>query len=184
MSIGTAVRQARAASGQTQKQLAQHLYISDSLLSAIELGQQKPTRQMRRHLAEALRYPAVYMAVAAEATGGVMSPVYLDGPAADLHRVTTLGRMVEELREVLERLEDARPLILRARSAEGLNPDGQAQIDKLLLEMAEASTGLFVGFAVFCEVYQRSPVEVYRQHREELTAKGYVAKEKSAPKRR
>ena len=185
MSIGAAIREARLARGQTQQVLAKSLFVSDSLLSSWETGKQKLPREMRRPLAEKLDNPRLYMELANELCGGVMAPAYLDGPAVDLHRASVRDKAIEELSEAIEALSKARALV-NARSAEHLKDLDRQQIRNCLNELAEAQTSIGMMIAVICETYGVSPGDVYRQHRQELAAKGYIAraKEKSAQKRR
>lgn len=180
MSIGAAIREARVAAGQTQQALAKSLFVSDSLLSTWETGKQKPPRAMRRPLAEKLDNPRLYMEMANELCGGVMAPIYLDGENVDLHRASVRDKAIEELSEAIEALSKARALV-NARSAGQLNDLERQQVRNTLHELAEAETAVGMMIAVICETYGFSPAEVYRDHRQELAAKGYISRTKEKP---
>jgi transcriptional regulator with XRE-family HTH domain len=164
------------ARGLRQQDLCRRLYVSDSTLSAIEHGQQRPAQDVARRAARELDDPELYLAVAQEMTGGVMVPAVLDGPKVDLHRASVKEKTVEELSEAIEALAKARELA-NARTAEDLTEQGREQVRKALHELVEAQTACAVAVAVLCRQYGISPAQVYREHLEELRQKGYVRKE-------
>lgn len=176
--IGTALRHARQANGKTQQELARSLFISDSLLSSWETGKQKPPREMRRRLARELDSPRVYMEMAHELCGGIMTPVFLDGPNADLHRATTHSFAIEEFRRALDCLEACKPIIIRARSGDQITEAERQQIGHCLQQAVKAKTGAGNWIVVMCESYGFRASEIYEDHHRELAAKGYISRTK------
>ncbi len=174
--VGSALRQARLSRGLRQLDICRKLYISDSTLSAIEHGQQRPAVDVARKAARELDDPELYLAVAQEMTGGVMVPAVLDGPRVDLHRASVKEKTVEELSEAIEALAKARELA-NARSAKDLTEQGREQVRRALHELVEAQTACATAVAILCEQYGVSPAAVYREHLEELRQKGYMRKE-------
>lgn len=182
MSIGRTLRAAREQAGLRQADVGRAVYLSDKAISAYEVGRRQVPRALAPAISKRLDNGRLALALAWDATGGMSSPV-LDGPAVDLHRVTIRDRVLEELLEAVQALEGAR-VILRARSVADLDPAAVQQVDDCLTQMVEAETALSNGIPVLCQVYGRSCAGLYRRHRQELEAKGYVAKEKAPCKRR
>lgn len=174
--VGTALRQARLSRGLRQQDLCRRLYVSDSTLSAIEHGQQRPAIDVARRAVRELDDPDVYLAAAQDMTGGVMVPAMLDGPKVDLHRASVRDKVMEELSEAIEALAKARELA-NAKTAEDLSEEGRQQVRRALHELIEAQTACAVAVAVLCRQYDISPADVYREHLQELRAKGYARRE-------
>ncbi|HHY95894.1 MAG TPA: helix-turn-helix transcriptional regulator [Firmicutes bacterium] len=174
--VGSALRQARLARGLRQQDVCKRLYISDSTLSEIERCERKPALDVATRAARELDDPVLYAAVATEATGGVMVPVWLDGEKVDLHRSSVRDKAVEELSEAIERLAKARA-ITNAKRPEDLDDEGRRQVEDVLHELVEAQTACGVAIVVLCRTYGFSIKGTYQRHVEELRAKGYVRKE-------
>ena len=177
MSMGQALRQAREAKGLRQSDLGRDVYASGKTISAYETGRRRLPREVVPTVAARLDDARFAMEAAEEITAGIAPPV-LDGPKVDLHRVTVRDRTIEELHEALDRLAGSR-VILLARSPADLDDAGRAEIEACLMEMIEAQTALSNGVAVLAEVYAISPAGLYRRHRQELAAKGYISKERA-----
>ena len=180
MTVGTALRQARERRGLLQADVGGEVYLSRKTISAIERGRRRLSRQVAPKLAHQMDNPRLYMELADELCGGVMAPVYLDGENVDLHRASVRDKTIEELSEAIEALSKARALV-NARSADQLNDLERQQIRNCLQELAEAETAIGMMIAVICETYGFSAAEVYREHRRELAAKGYISRTKEKP---
>lgn len=177
MSVGRAMRITREQRGLRQVDVGKDLHYSDRTISAIETGARKLPREITPTVVR--RLDSILLAYeAAEEVSAGMTPPILDGPKADLHRMTTAGFIISELREALERV-DGNQVLLRARQGEELDAAARQQVEDLLLEMVEAETALANGLLVICDTYQVSPLALYQRHRQELAMKGYITHEKA-----
>lgn len=184
MSVGTALKAARERVGLRQVDVGRTIYLSDKTISAYEAGRRRVPKHTAPRLALELDDPRLYMEMTEELCGGVMAPIYLDGENVDLHRASVRDKCVEELSEGIEALAKARAMV-NARSGDQLNDIDRQQLKKALHELVEAQTAIGMMIAVICETYGFSVAEVYKQHRQELAAKGYISgQKKKAPQRR
>ncbi len=178
MLVSTALRKARESKGLSQSDVGATCFLSNKTISAIERGRRRVPKDVSPKLATLLDDPELYAAVQSAATGGIASP-WLNGPKVDLHRVSVKVKTVEELQEAVEALRNARTII-NAKSAEELCDDGMQQVINALNELVEAQTACQVAVGVLCRTYGISMAQLYRQHLQELQAKGYVRKEEVA----
>lgn len=177
MSMGQALKRAREARGLRQSDLGREVFASDKTISAYETGRRRLPRKVTPAVVRRLDSILLAYEAAEEVSAGLTPPI-LDGPRADLHRMTTAGFIVSELREALAQVEGNQAL-LRARQEDELDAAGRQQIEELLLELVEAETALANGVFVLCETYGVSPMALYRRHRQELAMKGYITYEKA-----
>ncbi|WP_241781847.1 XRE family transcriptional regulator [Paenibacillus sp. DMB5] len=109
----------------------------------------------------------LYLAAAAEVTGGASAP-WLDN--VDLHRASVLFKTMEEVQEVLEASSDA-PI---SKTNKQLSETDRKQIKRLLMETVEAITALTHLAAVLCKEYSFSWLATWKEHRADLKAKQYM----------
>ncbi len=179
MTVGTAVREARQARHLTQEEVGRRAFLSRSMVSAIERGDRKLPQDVSRQVAQEFDSGRLYSELAASATGEVLVGPWLDGDRVDLSRLAVRDKAEEELTEAVDALVKARVLV-NARKAEDLTDEGRARIKDALHELIEALTAARIAIAVISTTYGFSVAQLYREHREELEAKGLVAKRKSA----
>lgn len=182
MSVGAALKAARERTGLRQVDIGRAIFASDKTVSAYEAGRRRIPKHLAPVITQKLDDPRLYLAAAAEATGGVLVGPWLDGDRVDLHRESVREKCIEEVTEALELLIKARWMI-NARSAADLTPEESAQVDEFLHQVAEAITALQIEFGVTCQTYSRSPAAIYQAHRQELATKGYLKLVKGGMKR-
>ena len=172
MNVSTALRQARLRAGLDQRDLGRRVGYSPQMVSAVEKGVRELAPDVRLSIAELLDDPDLYLALAEEATGGVMVPAVLDGPRVDLHRVATGVKLAEEATEVLAVWASWKSVTSRPGS-----PEERHNAKVYAHQVYELLTACGVTLAVLCREYGLSPAELAREHLAELRAKGYAAKE-------
>lgn len=166
MPIGQALRAARLSRGLRQRDVAGIGFVSHQMISGVELGVKRLARDCLRRVAEHLDDPRLHLAAAAEVTGGAFASVWLDGQRVDLHRAAVRLKVEEELAEVLAAI----------RGVDDANPGAdQGQVKVVLLQALDAREGLDMYVATRCLEHQISPRALFREHRQKLKARGYVA---------
>ncbi len=177
MKTGQALRLARESKGMKQSDLGNAVFLSDKTISAYENDARRLPKELTPTIVAKLDDARLALEVAGEVTGG-MAPPLLDGPKADLHRMTTIGFMISEMREALSKIEGAE-VFLRARSGDELDEAGRRHIHDTLRELAEALTSIANGIPVICLTYGESPGQIYQELRAELALKGFITYEEA-----
>lgn len=170
MGFGQALREARLKRGVTQQALGSEAYISDSLISDIEHGRRRGSKEVRALLVQALDYARLYMEAAEEVTGGVYCSPWLDGDGVDLHRTSVWAKAQEELQEAIKAVAAADVINSPSRADEAHR---QAVWDSLM-QVLDARVAIDHYVAVMCEEYGYSILAVYQEHRRKLESRGYV----------
>ena len=173
MTVPTALRHARQVAHLSQARLGRRIGYSLQMVSAVETGGRSLAPDVALAAAHQLDDPELYMALAEEATGGVMVAVVLDGPRVDLHRLATGRKLVEETAEALEALATCDALT-NCRTGAELDADGRRQVARLLHQVAELQTCAGNTLRAWCRDYGFSPAALYREHVAELVQKGYA----------
>jgi transcriptional regulator with XRE-family HTH domain len=161
MSIGTIQAEERG-SRVTQKELAEHINLSRSMVAEIEAGRRKLPRDVAPRAVKTLDSGFYAMEVAAEMTGGSWVTKLNN---VDLHRSAVKEKSLEEL-------EEATQWIRKTSIANKSNTS--EEIKKVLLESIDAIVALSHFVAVVCKEYSVSWVGIWREHRQKLKERGYL----------
>lgn len=170
MAFGQALREARLKRGVTQQALGSEAYVSDSLISDIEHGRRKGSKEIRATLARALDYAKLYMEAAEEVTGGVYCTPWLDGDGVDLHRTSVWAKTCEELNEAIKAVSSADVINAPSKADEA----HRQLVWDSLMQVLDARVAIDHYVAVICEEYGYSILDVYQEHRRKLESRGYV----------
>ena len=170
--VGQALQDLIQRQGISQKAVGRAVGYDHSTISGIIRGQRRITDHVAPQVAGALDDPRLHMALSEQASGGAASP-WLDGPAADLSRVATWAKGLEELEEAIE--AGRRTMRVVTRSPAHASPEDRKLIGKALHELVEAVTAGRIAIAIACREYGLSHRELWQEHRAELKRKGYVA---------
>lgn len=165
--FGPALESVLKRTGNTRGEAGQIIHVDASLVGKIVKGSRKPSKPVMRAAAEHYDDGQLYLAAAAEVTGGASAP-WLDN--VDLHRASVLFKTVEEVKEVLE----ASSQVPISKTNKQLNDSERKQIKRLLMETVEAITALTHLAAVLCKEYSFSWLATWKEHRAELKAKQYM----------
>ena len=174
MKIGAQLQTARERSGKLQRDLGAEVHLSPKTVSAIETNRRRVPKDVKPGYARAIDQPEAYLALAADANGGVLVPAWLDGPAADLSPAVVAGRTDEEIAEAQEARQEIRRIILRARAGEQLNDLDRQRVKRALSEDYDAWQALAVEIAINARLCRISLAELAAEHRQKLVARGYV----------
>lgn len=153
--------------GNTRGDAGQIIHVDASLVGKIAKGSRKPSNLVMRAATEHYDDGQLYLAAAAEVTGGASAP-WLDN--VDLHRASVLFKTIEEMKEVLV-ASDQVPI---SKTNDQINDSERNQIKRLLMEIVEAITALTLLAAVICREYSFSWLGTWKEHRAELKAKKYM----------
>lgn len=165
--FGPALEQALKRSGDTREKAGLIVHADASLVGKIARGTRKASKPVMSAAVEHYDDGQLYMATAAEVTGGASAP-WLDN--VDLHRASVLFKTVEEVKEVLE----ASGQVPISKTNKQLNDTERKQIKRLLMETVEAITALTHLAAVLCKEYSFSWLSTWKEHRADLKAKQYM----------
>ncbi|MEK4328959.1 XRE family transcriptional regulator [Paenibacillus sp. FSL R7-0312] len=165
--FGPALEQVLKRSGDTREKAGLIVHADASLIGKIARGTRKASNPVMSAAAEHYDDGQLYLAAAAEVTGGASAP-WLDN--VDLHRASVMFKTIEEVKEVLEASSDA-PI---SKTNKQLNDLERKQIKRLLMETVEAITALTHLAAVLCKEYSFSWLSTWKEHRADLKAKQYM----------
>lgn len=161
MSLGTVQAEERG-SRVTQKELANRLNLSRSMVAEIERGNRRLPRDVAPRAVQTLDSGFYAMEVASEMTGGSW---VMKLNNVDLHRSAVKEKSLEELDEAIVRL---RGMSLANKSID------TKELKSLLLELLDVIVATSHLVAVVCKEYSISWVGLWREHRQKLKAKGYL----------
>ncbi|WP_189024953.1 helix-turn-helix transcriptional regulator [Paenibacillus albidus] len=170
MTIGhfsSALQDVMQRQGHTLAQAGRIANVDGSQVGKIIKGSRKATDPVMRAAAEHYDDGQLFLAAAAEVTGGAFTP-WLDN--VDLHRASVLFKTIEEMQEVLDASKQAAITKTNAQ----INETERQQIKRLLMETVEAITALTHLAAAICKEYSFSWLGTWKEHRAELRAKNYV----------
>lgn len=174
LKIGAQLQTARERSGLLQRDLGQEVHLSNKMISAIETDRRRVPKDVKPAYARRIDQPEAYLALAADANGGVLVPAWLDGPAADLSPAVVAGRTDEEIAEAQAARAETRRIILRARAGEPLNDLDRQRVKRMLAEDYDAFQSLGTEIAVDARLCGISLLEIAAEHRQKLQARGYI----------
>ena len=170
MAIGhfpTALQEAMKRQGHSLAQTGKVAHVDGSQVGKIIKGTRKASEPVMRAAAEYYDDGQLFLAAAAEVTGGASAP-WLDN--VDLHRASVLFKTIEEMQEVLDASGKA-PI---SKTNSQINETERQQIKRLLMETVEAITALTHLAAAICKEYSFSWLGTWKEHRAELKTKNYV----------
>ncbi|ASA21998.1 transcriptional regulator [Paenibacillus donghaensis] len=165
--FGPALEEALKRTGDTREKAGKAIHADASLVGKIAKGSRKATNPVMQAAAEHYDDGQLFLAAAAEVTGGAFVP-WLD--AADLHRSTTTLKTLEEIEEVEEALQRA-PITKRP---DQLSPSDRESIKTAIMEQIEAVTALVHNITALCRAYGFSFSGMFKAHREEMREKKYM----------
>jgi transcriptional regulator with XRE-family HTH domain len=178
MSISTTapeVKEARAQYGWTQENVASDIHMTRQMIQMVEKGKRRLTEQDAARVARVLNDGQFNMALARRITGGMSAP-YLNG--IDNHRMACIMKLVEELQEAIDIIAQHMKLLIRAQSAEDLQPGEKEQLEEMMLEVVETITAAENTLARLSKTYGISLADLWDRHEAKLIEKGYLRKEK------
>lgn len=161
MSIGTIQAEERG-SRVTQKELANRLNLSRSMVAEIERGNRRLPKDVAPRAVATLDSGFYAMEIAAELTGGSWVTKLNN---VDLHRSAVKEKSLEELDEAIVRL--------RRMSFANKTID-KTELKVLLLELLDVIVATSHLVAVVCKEYSISWVGLWREHRQKLKQRGYL----------
>jgi transcriptional regulator with XRE-family HTH domain len=167
MSVGVVQKEARRASGVTQKELGRRLHLSRSMIAEIEAGRKRLPRDVARKAVEILNCGFYALEVAAEIAGIGIGK--LDGDSIDLHRSALKEKSLEELQEAMTQIS-ATSL---SKKPDRIDRIARDEIYKVIEESMDAVVVLMNFIASICQEYGFSWKEVWQKERRKLEAKGY-----------
>jgi transcriptional regulator with XRE-family HTH domain len=178
MSISTTapeVKEARAQYGWTQENVASDIHMTRQMIQMVEKGKRRLTEQDAARVARVLNDGQFNMALARRITGG-LSPPYLN--SIDDHRLACIMKLTEELQEAIDIIAQHMKLLIRAQSAEDLQPGEKEQLEEMMLEVVETITAAENTLARLSKTYGISLADLWDRHEAKLIEKGYLRKEK------
>lgn len=171
---GPALRAARERQGMRQADLGRVLHLSDRMVSMVEKNQRRLAKDLCPRVIQALNDGPLAMAIARDATGGVLAPPWLDGPAADLHPANVLGRTDEEIEEMIKARTDIRRLILRAAAGEPITDLDRQRMKHWLQQEYDAIHAQTIELVIGAALADFPLAEICRDHDRKVTARRYV----------
>jgi len=171
MSVGSALKHARARHDMTQGDLAEQVFLSRSMIAETERGAKKLPRDVAPKAARRLDDGFLAMEIAKEFTGGAGAG-RLNGKGVDLHRSSVKAKTIEELGELQDGLEQ----FCMVNAPGNLSPEQRAKIEALLIEGCDVIVAVSHLLAVVAEDYEISYYGVWDRWRQKALAAGYIAK--------
>lgn len=168
--IGTAIKEAREEKGMTQQELGQTSFLSDKMISAIETGRRKITKENLKNICRELNDPRVYFEAVSEVTGDVFALHWLDGKAADLHRSSVKDKVIEELDEATKAINLTRiynnPKCCTLEDKKAVSESIQETIDVYI------ASAIYI--AVMCKEFNLNIQEMFKVQKEKLISRKYI----------
>lgn len=171
---GPALRAARERQGMRQADLGEVLHLSDRMISMVEQDQRRLAKDVKARAIEFLNDGQLTMAVARDATGGVLTPPWLDGPAADLHPASVAGRTDEELVEMQEERIKVRRILLRAAAGEPSDDLDRQRLRHWLDQQMDAIHALEIEPIVGAALASIPLADISRAHDQKIQVRHYV----------
>lgn len=164
--VGVLLKEMR--SKQTQEQLAMDLNVARETVSKYENERSKVPPDISRSLMERYDNPKFAITIRNDYTG--TGPVWLDGPNVDLHRSSVKEKVLEEMKEAMEKMES----FCMSKPLNRLEHYEFQEMESLIEESIEAMTALEHMVAVVCQEANISYREVWQRHYKFLASKGYT----------
>lgn len=145
------------------------------MINEVEHSRKKLPKDIKPTAARQMDDGALYLELAKEATGGVMTGIYLNN--VDDHRMVAVAKFEEEFCEALEAIKEAMPILLRARGAAELRSGEKEKLKKAMHEIVESTTAAQYTLTRLAKTYGISLADLWDEHEAELIQKGYLIKE-------
>lgn len=156
MDVATALKEARLRNGLSQENVAAEIHYSRQLVQAVEQKRRRLPKEVRPKLARSLDNAKFYLALAAEATGGVMCGRWDEG--IENHRLVAREWLLKEMDEAEEAMKKAWAL---AKKPEQLTPEEKQQI--IAKETKDVIDRGLQAVAVIAETYGISLAELWKE---------------------
>lgn len=174
MTVGTALRTARRKQGMSAEALAEYVPYSREMIQKIERGERKIAKDMRGTLGRQLDDPTLYLALAHEATGGVMCSPLLN--AVEKHRLVLKDLFLIELAEAEHHTREAQRLFLKPV----LTDEEKDRATEVCLEILEALTAGENLVVALAKEHGIKLSDLWDEHENRLVEAGYLKKEAPA----
>lgn len=170
MSIGKKITEARSRTGDSQKSLAEEVFVSQESISKYENGSRRFPKHMHQPIAEALDDEQFYFDVWEETTGCVSIP-YFDGAYID-RRAPAMACLVKvETNEALLHVEK----MTWYKPPSQRNEAEKEAVEKAIVELLDAAASMMNLVAELCKENHLSMKGIFRQWRVSLKARKYEA---------
>jgi transcriptional regulator with XRE-family HTH domain len=156
--VATALKEARLRNGLSQENVASEIHYSRQLVQAVEQKRRRLPREIRPKLARSLDSAKLYLALANEATGGVMVGTWDEDIEA--HRLVAREWLLKEMDEAEEAMRKTWAL---AKKPEQLAPEEREQIIRVLKKTKKVIDRGLQAVAVIAESYGISLAELWRE---------------------
>lgn len=176
MALGQALRAAREDLGLTQAAVGRMGLIGDKMVSAVETNRKQPAADVVRRIAKRVDHPRLYMAAAAEQTGGVFVGDWLD--QVDLHRTAVALKGEEELGELKAAYERVKSILVKDPAT--VTDDERRTIQQLIQETIDVGTWVQHNVAMLCMTYRFSVGSEYEEHQRKIASRGYRKTQKKS----
>jgi transcriptional regulator with XRE-family HTH domain len=171
MSVGSAMKHARARHGMTQQDLADEVFLSRSMIAENERGGKRIPRDVAPKAARRLDDGFLAMELAHEFTGGAGAG-RLNGTAVDLHRSSVKAKTDEEIAEFKQELDS----FCMVNAPGSITAEQRAKLQDLLIEGCDVIVAVKHLLAVACEDYGISYYGTWDIWKKKALASGYIAK--------
>lgn len=165
--VGRVLKEIRG--DKSQQQFAFELGVVRETVSKYENGRTSIPQDISQKLVEKYDDPKFAMTIRNAYTG--TGPIWLDGENVDLHRSSVKEKTIEELKEVL----DAILKTCLAKPPKMIKHFERQEVEKMLVEAADAITALDHFVAIVCTEAQISYKEVWQKHYRKLASAGYIS---------
>jgi len=168
--IGTAIKEAREERGMTQEELGQLSFLSDKMISAIETGRRRLTKENLKNICKELDEPRLYFEAASEVTGDVFTLHWLDGEATDLHRASVKDKVIEELDEAIKAIN----LTKLYKKPICCNSEDKEIIEESIQETIDVYIASAIYIAIMCKEYSVNIKGMFDQQKEKMITRRYI----------
>ncbi|GGH17002.1 XRE family transcriptional regulator [Paenibacillus segetis] len=165
--FGPALEEVLKRTGDTRGKAGAVAHVDATLIGKIVNGTRKPSKEVIRAATEHYDDGQLFLAAAAEATGGAFVP-WLN--LADLHKSSTTLKTIEEMEEA----EAALQVIPITKRPDQLTQKERQQIQVSIMEQIEAVTALMHNIVILCREYGFSFSGMFREHATEMKLKKYM----------
>lgn len=170
MSIGKKITEARGRTGDSQKSLAEEVFMSQESISKYENGSRRFPKNMHKPVAEALDDEQFYFEAWEETTGFVSIP-YFDGAYIDRKASSMVYLVKSETNEALLHVEQ----MTWFKPANQRDEAEKEAVERMILELLDAAASMVNLVAELCKENHLSMKAVFRTWRVSLKARKYEA---------
>lgn len=159
--------------GIEQKSLARDAHCDPSVVSRLLNGRRPPISPTVREIAHRIGSAKVWLALTYEATSGIFTAPWPDGPVASVDPAATFLKAVAEDRED----DDAKERLAEylTRQPESISETEKAEAQRLLLHVVDELRADAVLIAAVCDALGIDVVKLFAEHDRKLAANGAIA---------